>query len=237
MTNIKESIKESINITIQLSFKILLFSSSYIPLFIIIFLKNINNLEIAMTIMIVFIAMPLLVIRRYISNPLKSEANELIIIANFVRKDNEILNYISAYIIPLIAFNSDVVTKEGISLPELLGVIILFSVICNLYMKAGMYYVNPVLNLFYDILAIKTDKDESVIILADKGTKLLINKVTISRKISPGIFLYTENRRNAITITKICILVITLIIFLYIWNSEFRNFINYVMSYIVRLIH
>lgn len=231
------SIKNSIDRVIQFSFKILLFNSSYIPLFIIIFLKNINNLEIAMTIMIVFIAMPLVVIRKYISNPLKFEANEPIVISNFVRKDNEILNYISAYIIPLIAFNSDVVTKEGISLPDLLGVIILFSVICNLYMKAGMYYVNPILNLFYDILAIKTGTDESVIILADKGTKLPINKVVITRKISPGIFLHTENRKNAITITKICILLITLIILLYVWNNEFKIFSNQLTSYLLKLIH
>lgn len=231
------SIKGSIDRAFQFSFKILLFISSYIPLFTIIFLKNINNLEIAMMMVIVFIAMPLLVIRKYISNPLKYEANKPIIISSFVRTDNEILNYIAAYIIPLIAFNSDVVTKEGINLPNLLGVIILFSVICNLYMKAGMYYINPILNLFYDILAIKTDKDESVIILTDKGTKLPINKVVITRKISPGIFLHTESRKNAITITKICILLITLIILLYIWNNEFKNFSNYIISHLLRLLH
>ena len=230
-------IQESIDRALQLSFKILLFSSSYIPLFIIIFLKNINNLKIAMTIMIVLIAMPLLVIRKYISNPLKYEANKPIIISSFVRKDNEILNYISAYIIPLIAFNSDVVTKEGVSLPNLLGVIILFSVICNLYMKAGMYYVNPILNLFYDILAIKTDRDELVIILGDKGTKFLINKVVITREISPGIFLCTKTRKNAITIAKVCILIIILIILLYVWNSEFKDFFNYMISYILALIN
>lgn len=231
------SIQESIDRAFQFTFKLLLFSSSYIPLFIIIFLKNINNLGIAMTMMIVFIAMPLLVIKKYISNPLKYESNIPIVISSFVRKDNEILNYISAYIIPLIAFNSDVVTKEGVSLPNLFGVIILFSVICNLYMKAEMYYVNPILNLFYDILAIKTDKDESVIILADKGAELPLNKVVITRKISPGIFLYTRNRKNAITITKVCILLITLIILLYVWNNQFKIFSNNITSYLVRLIH
>lgn len=225
-----ESIGQVLDKVLQFTFRFFMFLSSYIPLFIIIFLKNISNLHICIIVVTFFIMMPLLVIRKYISNPLRQEANNAIIISSINKKDSEILNYISGYIIPLVAFNSDVVTKDGISIPNLLGVMVLFAVICSLYMKAEMYYINPILNIFYEISLATTDKKESIIIITDRNEKIVTNKTIMVRRISPGIFLVTKRRKSKISIVKILIFLIVLLILLFIWNSTFRGFVHWWFS-------
>ena len=55
----------------QYMFKVLLFLSSYVPLSIIIFIKNIENYQLAFWILVLFIVIPLIIIRRYINIPIK----------------------------------------------------------------------------------------------------------------------------------------------------------------------
>ncbi|WP_017416452.1 hypothetical protein [Clostridium tunisiense] len=228
-----ENIQETIDRALQFMFRFLLFLSSYIPLFIIIFLKNVSDFWISIVIIGLLIFLPLLVIRKYISNPLKHDANNLIIIRNLNKKDSEILNYISAYIIPLIAFNSDVITKDGISLPNLLGVLVLFAVICNLYMRAEMYYVNPILNIFYDIYSATTDKGENSIVFIDKGTSVPLGKSIMTRRISPGAYLITQNRKNKISYFKIVVFFAVLLVLFYLWNCKFQQNIKGIIQAIL----
>lgn len=228
MNNLRQRFEEYM----QLLFRFLLCISAYIPLFIILVLKNINNLGVCTVLIIVFIFIPILVVRMYISHPLGREANTPKVIKNINRKESEILNYISGYIISLISFNSDIFTKEGVDIPNLLGLSLLFLVICSLYMKARMYDVNPVLSLFYDILDVTDENGESITLLVERKLDVPKNRTVLVRMISPGIYLYTNIRKNKITKFKIALLILTLVVFLFIWNQQFKDFIISILSWI-----
>lgn len=219
----------------QYMFKVLLFLSSYVPLSIIIFIKNIENYQLAFWILVLFIVIPLIIIRMYINIPIKrGQPNRDIKIIKCNGMENEMLNYISGYIIPFIAFNSDVITKEGIDTKELLIVIILFSVIGYLYMKANMYHINPIISIFYDIYLVNTEIEEGVILLVDKGAEIEINRKVFVRRISPGTLLLTNNKCR-ISKSKILVLLGFLFILLLIWNEELRKIIITVLNRFIKL--
>ncbi|MEG1143704.1 MAG: hypothetical protein RSD96_03915 [Bacilli bacterium] len=222
MNNLRQRLEEYM----QLAFRFLLCISAYIPLFIILVLKNIDNLGVCAVLIIVFIFIPILVVRMYISHPLRGEANAPIVIKTINRKESEILNYISGYIISLISFNSDIFTEQGIDIPNLLGLSLLFLVICSLYMKARMYDVNPVLSLFYDILDVTDDNDENITLLVERKLDVPKDRTVLVRMISPGIYLHTNVRKNKITKVKIALLILILLVFLFIWNQEFKDIIT-----------
>lgn len=228
MNNLRQRFEEYM----QLLFRFLLCISAYIPLFIILVLKNINNLGICIVLITVFIYIPILVVRMYISHPLEGEAHTPIVIKNINRKESEILNYISGYIISLISFNSDIFTKQGVDIPNLLGLSLLFLVICSLYMKARMYDVNPVLSLFYDILDVTDENGENITLLVERKLDVPKDRIVLVRMISPGIYLHTNVRKNKITKFKITLLILTLVVFLFIWNQEFKNFIISILNWI-----
>ncbi len=232
MDNLRQKLEEYM----QLVFRFLLCISAYIPLFIILVLKNINNLGVCAVLIIVFIFIPILVVRMYISHPLRGEANAPIVIKTINRKESEILNYISGYIISLISFNSDIFTEQGIDIPNLLGLSLLFLVICSLYMKARMYDVNPVLSLFYDILDVTDDNGENITILIERKLDVPKDRTVLVRMISPGIYLHTNIRRNKITKFKIALLVLILLVFLFIWNQQFKDFVILILSWIKTII-
>lgn len=210
---------------IQLTFRFLLCISAYMPMFIMLVLKNIDNLLLCSILIIVFILIPILVVKIYISNPLKIEANYPMKLKNINRKESEIMNYISGYIISLISFNGDIFTGKGISIPNLLGVSLLFLVICSLYMKANMYDINPVISLFYDILDVKEENGTNATLLVDRNLEVVLERRTMVRIISPGIYLYTNDRKNKISTIKILILIVTMILALFIWNQQFKKMI------------
>lgn len=222
---------------IQLIFRFLLCLSAYIPMFIILVLKNLSNLKLCFILIGVFIILPITVVRSYISYPLKKEANYPIILKSINRKESEIMNYISGYIISLISFNSDIFTSNGVDIPNLLGISLLFLVICSLYMKAYMYDVNPVLSLFYNILDITDENGNRATLLVERNINMPLNKRIIVRRISPGIYLHSINRKNKITILKIISLLLIMIIFLFIWNKEFNYFILCIFRRIANILY
>lgn len=211
--------------SIQLLFRFLLCMSAYIPMFIMLVLKNIKDMYLCIVLISIFIVLPLIVVRMYISNPLKREANHPIVLTSINRKESEIMNYISGYIISLISFNSDVFTETGIDIPNLLGITLLFLVICSLYMKAHMYDVNPVLSLFYDILDVTDSNGKNATLLVDRKLETKPNKRMIVRVISPGIYLHTSSRKNKISIFKIILLIFTMLLLLFIWNEDFKRIV------------
>ena len=213
----------------QKIFRFLLFLSSYIPLFIILLLKNINNLSLSLILILISVA-PLFVIRRYISVPLKREANEPINVSRISYKGSEVLNYIVSYIIPFISFNSDIITKEGINVPNLLVFVILLLVICSLYMSSNLYYINPILTLFYDVHSAENASGDILVLITEKTTTIPTNQNILSRKISANVYLYTEKRKCNITIYKIIIFLLILISGLWFWNHDLQQFFHDVFN-------
>lgn len=210
---------------VQMLFRFLLFVSSYIPLFIILFIKNINDIKLASIFMIISI-LPLIVLKMYIGIPLKAEPNKEIKIQEITYKGSEVLNYIVGYIIPFISFNSDVITKDGISTPDLVAYLILFLVICNLYMSSNLYYVNPVLNLFYDINSVETEDEKNIIIISKKNSHIPKNKIIVLRRVSPKVFLFTDEKKNKITTGSIIVIFIILVFVLVLWNNEAQKLVT-----------
>lgn len=217
---------------LQKGFRFLLFISSYIPLFIILFLKNIGNLQLTI-VFIIIIIIPLFVIKKYIDLPLKYESNRKIYIKKVTNKGSEALNNVVCYIIPFISFNSDVIKNEWVDIPNLLAILVLFLVICNLYMSNNLYYINPIITLFYDIHSIQDDKDKTLFLITDKGLSIEKDKMILTRALSPNIFLYTDKRENMLKGKKILILFLFLLSFLFIWNNVFREFVLQVTNMLV----
>jgi hypothetical protein len=210
-------------------FRFLLFLSSYIPLFIILLLKNINNFSLSLILILISVS-PLFVIRRYISVPLKREANDTINISRVSYKGSEVLNYIVSYIIPFISFNSDIMTNSGVDVPNLLVFVILLLVICSLYMSSNLYYINPILTLFYDIHSAENEDGDIIVLITGKKTTIPKNQNILSRKISTGVYLYTEKRKCNITIIKIIIFLFILIFALWFWNHDLQQMITHVFN-------
>lgn len=209
---------------LQTLFRFLLFASSYIPLFIILFVKNINDIKLA-SIFIVISILPLIVLKIYIGIPLKAEPNKEIKIQNITQKGSEVLNYILCYIIPFISFNSDVITQDGISTPDLVATLILFLVICYLYMSSNLYYVNPILNLFYDINSVETEDEKNIVVISKKNSQIPKNKIILLRRVSPNVFLSTDEKKNKITTGSIIIIFIVLVMVLLLWNSDAQKLV------------
>lgn len=228
-------IKSCVLNKVQNIFRFLLFLSSYAPLFIILLLKNINNIWMSLVLIAISI-IPLFVIRRYISIPLKHEANDIINISKISGKGSEVLNYIVCYIVPFISFNSDIMTKDGISIPNLLILLMLLFVICNLYMSSNLYYINPILNLFYDINSVESSSGDILILITEKNAVIPKNQSIFSRRISKDIYLYTQKRKSNLTIFKIILLLIILIVGLLYWNQDLQKFVLGLMEKIYSLI-
>lgn len=229
-------IKSCVLNKVQNIFRFLLFLSSYAPLFIILLLKNINNIWMSLVLISISI-IPLFVIRRYISIPLKHEANDIINISKISCKGSEVLNYIVCYIVPFISFNSDIMTKDGISIPNLLILLMLLFVICNLYMSSNLYYINPILTLFYDIHSVESSSGDILVLITEKNAVIPKNQNVFSRKISKDIYLYTEKRKSNITIFKIIILFVILIFGLWYWNQDLQQFVLNISERISHLVN
>jgi hypothetical protein len=209
--------------------------SSYIPLFIILFLKNIENLRLAL-ILIAIIVTPLFVIGRYLDLPLGREPNREIEIIDISERGSEVLNYIACYIVPFISFNSDIIVNSKIDIPNLLAVIVLFMVICSLYMSSNLYYINPIITLFYDLHSVKTIKGDIAFIIASKKTIIPNNKTILVRKLSNGIYLISSDRKNKITKIKILILILILMLLLIYLNTEAKDIIVMVFKKLLEII-
>lgn len=215
----------------------MLFVSSYLPLLVILFLMNIQNLYLSSVLGGVML-ITLLTLKWYLDIPLKVDPNKRVIIKETNGKSSESLNYIVTYIIPFISFNSSIFSSEdGVVVPTLLAFIILFLVIGSLYMYNNLYYINPVLSLFYDIHTSKKENGESIILISEKEKPIPINKSIFTREVSPGVILYAENSNNRLSYTKIIFFVLFLLIFLIIWNEEFQQYVSTSMMFIWEAIY
>lgn len=70
------------------------------------------------------------------------------IVENFSTKNNDVVNYIATYLIPFFSFKTD-------KFSDLLAFYLLLFVLSLVYLKANMFYINPILILLgYSIIEI-----------------------------------------------------------------------------------
>mgnify|MGYP005829538777 FL=1 len=156
--------------------KIILFLSSYSPLFLIIAILNIklDNIEhvkdivpqdklwLILTMLVLFILPNIilfaLIKRVRMFQPILEKTNAI------VNKNSDVMNYIVTYLIPFLSFNFD-------KLNQTIAFGILLLVLAIVYIHSNIYYVNPILIIagykIYDIndkyivitkLTVKRDK-------------------------------------------------------------------------------
>ncbi|GEM_PF-3268343 len=170
-------------------FKIFLFLSSYIPLFIILLLQYHEN-KFILFITIFIIILPILTLYKYIRNALDEETNNTIVIDKVYRKGSDSMNYIAGYIIPFLSLNSDIINNNKINTVNLLSIFILFFVLGNIYISNHLYYINPVLNLLYNIDEIEDNNGDIIFLISSKEYNIKPGNIISVRNLSENIYLY-----------------------------------------------
>lgn len=146
----------------------ILFLSSYIPLFLILFLQNLSDRYISIG-LVVLITISFIGLTGFCFTYENKGRNKEIIVKKVENKGIDNLNYMSGYVIPFISLNMPIIVENKVDIANVMSIIILFSVLGYLYVKSNLYYVNPILNLFYDISSIESTEGNSVILIGDKN--------------------------------------------------------------------
>jgi hypothetical protein len=149
--------------------KALLFLSSYIPLYVIVIVRNYSNQEVLVFFIILILAtggalvFTLWGVARPAGEYLKMDRVEDISSVN--------LGYFAAYVIPFLA-------TDFASISDVISFCILLAIIGVMYMKSDLVYMNPTLALLgFNIYKISIDKDDLVLITRRRKNDLATAKV------------------------------------------------------------
>ncbi|QUF65357.1 hypothetical protein [Bacillus atrophaeus] len=212
-------------------FSYMLFLSSYLPLFIILFLMNINNLLLCLFIWLIMIV-TLLTLKMYLDKPLKANPNFPIKLDKVNSKGSEALNYIVTYIIPFISFNSNITNSEGdFNIPTIFAFLVLFLVIGYLYMHNNLYHINPVLSLFYDINIAHGDNGKNLIVVSEKRKDVPLNTTIYTRVLSPGTVMFVDDSKSRLSYKKVVIFLRSFLVFLALWNEGMNGYLFKIIKF------
>ena len=149
--------------------KFCLFLVSYFPLFVIMGILHYDNMIILYPIIFVAIfGFAGLIITFYVFNHISGtyeEASEI----KAVGKIN--FEYFLAYIIPFVTIDID-------STRQLLAYLVLLTFICILYLRTGLFYVNPMLTILgYNLFKIRIRNNEALLIAKSDQDNVLKNQI------------------------------------------------------------
>lgn len=170
--------------------KIGLFLSSYMPLFLILTVKNWFNLP--MSILFVFVSLYSLILIYVIQDSKKNPESNFKVL-NFENKTKETLNYLAPYIIAFMSFNLN-------KLQDWIALGLFFSIIFLVYLNSDLIYINPLLLLRkYKVFkveickpAVNCDKTKNEIIIITKNEKIKKHEHISIKEIDKGVFLEGE---------------------------------------------
>ncbi|MBM7556839.1 hypothetical protein JOC47_001690 [Halanaerobacter jeridensis] len=161
--------------------KLILFFSSYAPLFLIFSIKNSFDSNAINLILIVVSIFSIIVLWVFIYSYTKIES-DYINIEEVNPRDGEATSYIVTYIIPFLSM--DLTTFEDKS-----SLLILFLVLGIIYINSNMIYINPLLNLAgYHIFETK-DKSGNTLILISRSKFISAGNRIKAIKISSNVYL------------------------------------------------
>lgn len=124
--------------TIQM--RVLLFFSSYFPLFLIIGILTFSKSWIASVVIFFLDVCFLLALWLYLRSCRRKHQRSFIRVVDYRQRDSEAMGYIASYIVPFASFSLDVI-------PQVLALGVFIAVLLVLYVNSNMIYVNPMLNL------------------------------------------------------------------------------------------
>jgi hypothetical protein len=124
--------------TIQM--RVLLFFSSYFPLFLIIGILAFSKSWIATVVIILSDIFFIFALWQYLRACKRTHQRSFITLRDYHQRDSEAMSYIASYVVPFASFSLDVI-------PQLLALAIFILMLLVLYVNSNMIYVNPMLNL------------------------------------------------------------------------------------------
>lgn len=170
-------------------FKILLFLSSYLPLFLILAIQNYNEYRLLIPLVMLTI-ITLFTVFLFIHYGKTFEANQLFKIQNIKSQGSEAMNYVSGYIIAFLSLNAPIIVNNKFSFINSSTILILFLVIGNIYISNDLYYINPILSLFYNINEADSLNGDMLIIISSKKIKLKNDEYIPLKQLSNKIYYY-----------------------------------------------
>lgn len=134
--------------------RLCLFFSSYFPLWVILYFVLLDDHFRAATAVLIAGGICTLIALIYFWSLTKT-APERVTIAEWRRRDDDVLSYLVTYVIPFMISPDDGWQKA-------VGLGLFLLVVCVLYVKTNMVYINPTLALFgYRLYEVKLGDDES----------------------------------------------------------------------------
>lgn len=221
-----------IDILLKNIIKIFLFLSSYIPLFMILIFQNMNNKFVALF-YIILIVISLIILSMYCENYADRTKDTKITVKDVKNNGVENLGYMSGYVIPFVSINTAIIVDGKFSIQNTATVLILFSVLGYLYIKSNLYYVNPVLNLFYDIDTITTKEVGDIILIRDKSYKFKIgNNFNVVHGID-NIYFVNDKKNTVVKMIFIAIIA-GITFFTFIFWDQIKDIILIFIANIVK---
>jgi hypothetical protein len=124
--------------TIQM--RVLLFFSSYFPLFLIIGILLFSKSWIATVVIFFLDAFFVFALWQYLRACERTHQRSFIKLRDYHQRDSEAMSYIASYVVPFASFSLD-------AIPQILALTIFILMLLVLYVNSNMIYVNPMLNL------------------------------------------------------------------------------------------
>ncbi|EKO1912159.1 hypothetical protein PZQ55_001196 [Clostridium botulinum] len=177
--------------------KVIMFLSSYSPLYILIItlnygitdimdsiiklrkLANININDMILYVLVILIIVPIIIL--IFALKVSNDYTETIRIIGVSDGNDKVVDYVLAYIVSFIT--TDFVNLKDYDINILVTGILIQILLCYLYCKSNMLYINPVLNICfgYNIFIVNTNK-KNLIILTKNTDKAYSVKEEISEK-------------------------------------------------------
>ena len=176
--------------SLRLWVKVVLFFSSYTPLFIILLFKNFSqtgfSLSIFSIILTIIILLPNIFILLYVKKRASADNPKNVTISYKEEMNSVYIGYLMTYVIPFLSF-------EYINIWDVASLLLLLSIICYIYINSNLLYINIMLNLLdYNLFKIK-DVDENEYMLISRSKKLLLNHTIQITSISDSFVVETRS--------------------------------------------
>lgn len=175
-------------------YRMVLFIHSYLPLLLTIFILKIDNKKFSLILLIIMLG-TMVVFTKFLNSPSKKKASSELKIQSVNKSGAEVLNYFATYILPFIILSFDGI-KSLMSINTIVALFIMFLILGVLYTSSNLYYINPLLSMFYDVSVCKLNSGREVIVIASKGKNIDIGRTIFMRRIIDNIYLLIDREKT-----------------------------------------
>lgn len=161
--------------------RLILFLSSYSPLFFIFAIQNpFKNVKISYA--LIAIGVMSIIVLWYLLSLMGKIEPEYLVITQVNHKDGEAMSYIVTYLIPFLGIDFSK-TDNWVSL------LIMFGILAIIYINSNLIYTNPLLNLSgYHIFEVQCE-DGKTIMMVGKGSQIPLGRNVLAVHLDENIYL------------------------------------------------